>query len=106
LAKKKENKIKNQDSDLQTMNRLSLEKEVMRLRNAIRYHREQTLDNRCWLDDAKLYEVLPDEVLYDTTLPPKETFLHHCEHFWECRQGKTFKSVDELYQNWEKEKPY
>jgi len=57
------------------------------LEAAIRKHRSQKLDDRCWLDDEELYSVLGDGVKADTRLPPKEDFLSACSHFWHCRQA-------------------
>lgn len=34
--------------------------ECMKLRQAIRYHRDQKGYSRCFLDDLKLYELLPE----------------------------------------------
>lgn len=36
------------------------EAEVERLRAAVRAHRDERGDNRCWLDDETLYRVLPE----------------------------------------------
>lgn len=37
-----------------------LERRVQELEAAIRSHRDQRGDDRCWLDDEKLYKVLPE----------------------------------------------
>ena len=58
---------------------------VVLLEDAIRRHRDQRGDDRCWLDDAELYSVL-GEGQPDTTLPPQEEFLSNCARFFECRQ--------------------
>jgi hypothetical protein len=63
------------------------QKRIDQLESAIRKHRSQLLDDRCYLDDAELYAVLNDGVVADTRLPPKETFMSNCSHFWECRQA-------------------
>ena len=63
------------------MNRVSLEKEIVHLRTGIRYHRDQTLDDRCYLDDLKLYELLPETISQPIKLPAKDEFLGHCEKF-------------------------
>ncbi len=60
---------------------------IAQLEAAIRKHRSQKLDDRCWLDDEELYSALDDGVKADTALPPKETFLSNCNRFWECRQA-------------------
>ena len=58
---------------------------IPELEAAIRKHRDQRGDDRCWLDDMELYAVLGDARV-DLTLPPKDEFLGHCARFWECRQ--------------------
>jgi len=60
--------------------------EIMKLRNMIRYHRDQEEDDRCHEDDTKLYELLPEKKEAKTTLPPKEVFLKSCERYWCQRQ--------------------
>lgn len=65
-----------------------LEHEVDRLRAAIRKHRDQRLDDRCWMDDFELYEVLPEGIdpsYVDIRLLPKEVMMRNCERFIECR---------------------
>lgn len=58
---------------------------IAELEAAIRKHRDQRGDDRCWLDDQELYTVLGDKPA-DFTLPPREEFLGNCARFWECRQ--------------------
>lgn len=69
--------------------------EVERLRAGIRYHRDQKGDDRCWVDDLRLYEMLPEgPVGYDSTLPPEDVFLDNCKRFCRTRQvlvGQPFK---------------
>ena len=44
------------------MRREDLVAEVIRLRDAIRKHRDQRLDDWCCMDDIELYEVLPEGI--------------------------------------------
>jgi hypothetical protein len=66
--------------------------ELERLEAAIRKHRDQTDDRRCWQDDDDLYAALPEgaTVKADTSLPPEPEFLEscarHCRQFWRNRQ--------------------
>lgn len=47
-------------------------REVFRLRRAIRKHRDQRLNDRCWLDDMELYRTLPEYPFgIDMKLPPR-----------------------------------
>lgn len=59
---------------------------VAALEAAIRNHRDQRGDNRCWLDDRELYAVI-DDTQADTALPEKPEFLQSCERFWQQRQA-------------------
>ncbi len=58
---------------------------VRQLETAIRKHRDQRGDDRCWVDDVELYAILGDEQAV-FTLPPREEFLGNCARFYECRQ--------------------
>lgn len=62
-----------------------LRAEVARIKAAIREHKDQLSDSRCWLDDSKLYSALDDRG-YDSSLPAKCEFLESCSRFWEQRQ--------------------
>ena len=93
----------NFDDDINYMNIWQLKMEVMVLRQAIRYHRDQRGDDRCWLDDEKLYEQLPERVATDATLPSEEDFITSCRKFHRCRQAVHFKDIDELYEANKKE---
>lgn len=65
---------------------------------AIREHHNQRADDRCWLDDRKLYEAagLPTEK-YDQVGSPSE-MLKNCERFvtYRCSGGGDWKSYAEL----------
>lgn len=67
------------------------------LQKAIREHRDQRLDDRCWLDDQKLYAVLGEDVLANNDMPPREKFLANCARFYERRcQGGDWLSYQEV----------
>lgn len=64
---------------------------VKALENAIRRHRDERGDDRCYTDDARLYNILPE----GDTRPEKETAvtIENCARFIECRQtGKEYVS--------------
>ncbi len=93
------------DVDINQMGWENLRDEVTKLRTAIRYHRDQQGDERCHLDDDKLYEVLPEE----TPIKPRKlpcNFLENCAQFYKKRQNVEYTSVDDLYKGWDKDKPY
>jgi hypothetical protein len=83
------------DEDLDKMSDEELKSEVKKLRSVIRYHKDQKGDDRCWVDDIRLYEALPEgSVGYDSTLPPEDVFMANCKKFCQSRQvpiGKPFK---------------
>ena len=79
-------KITEFDSGLDDMDWDSLKEEVVLLRNAIRAHRDQKGDDRCWIDDVELYKQLPENIEADFALPPKEEFLASCKRYCEKRQ--------------------
>lgn len=64
--------------------------EVVRLRNAIREHRAQKADDRCWLDDVELYSALCDGQMPDPRVGDKAAMLANCSRFIErrCIGGK------------------
>ena len=77
------------DSDIEGLMRWELKNEIRRLRAAIRKHRDQHLDDRCWMDDMDLYEVLPegssDPSLIDLRVLPRDEMMKNCEHYVSCR---------------------
>ncbi len=74
------------DTDIQKLNPENFRKEIIRLRNAIREHRDQVGDDRCWLDDVLLHGFLPDTPLPDNKLPSWEEMECKCRRFFEDRQ--------------------
>ena len=80
--------MNNPDYDLTTLSPEQLKAELLRLRNGIRQHRDEKGHGRCWLDDLRLYDLLPEKLPADTKLPPREEFLENCARFHETRQGK------------------
>ena len=70
---------------------MTAEERVIILETAIRKHRDQRGDDRCWIDDLELYEVLADPEQPVFKLPPRSTFLNNCARYWECRQKSSDK---------------
>ncbi len=58
--------------------------EAAKLQNAIRQHRDERGDDRCYADDHRLYMVLPE----GDTRPIRETAvtIENCQKYIECRQ--------------------
>ncbi len=63
------------------------EAQLAALQNAIRLHRDQRGDDRCWLDDQTLYAVLPEgSAKTDLRLHTPEEMLANCKRFITSRQ--------------------
>jgi len=92
---------------IQFMTMNDLKAEIERLRNGIRNHRDQRLDDRCWMDDFELYELLPegaDPRYIDLRQLPKEVMMQNCDHYTTCRKvTATPEEAIKMYRN-EKEK--
>ena len=58
---------------------------IVGLREAIRYHRAQVGDYRCWVDDERLYKAAGGDVSLPVVPNPHE-FMRRCEAFWDHRQ--------------------
>lgn len=72
------------DDDLLPLTDEALRTEVRRLRDGIRSHRDQRGDDRCWLDDEKLYGLLPEGVQARTHMD-FELMYPNCRRFLETR---------------------
>lgn len=72
------------DDDLAAMGADALKAEVQKLRDGIRAHRDQRGDDRCWLDDERLYGLLPDGVPARTHMD-FEMMYPNCKRFLETR---------------------
>lgn len=80
---------------------MSFENRVFELEEAIRKHRDQKGDDRCWLDDQELYSVL-GETIPDTAgiLPSKEVFLGNCEKYFQCRKKSEVPDQNPVQGQW------
>ncbi|HIH25268.1 hypothetical protein J4476_05405 [Candidatus Woesearchaeota archaeon] len=74
------------DGDIDSMSLVDLKNEIIKLRDGIREHRDEKSHGRCWLDDARLYKLLPENINADFKLPNKDEFLFNCEKYWKERQ--------------------
>lgn len=73
-------------SCIQDFDKIStLTHENTRLLSAIRNHRDQRGDDRCWMDDEELYKALPEGY----APPARDTAveLENCKRFIACRQN-------------------
>lgn len=67
-------------------------------RSAIKDHRDQYSDDRCWMDDQKLYRVLGDGDLGDNHIGDKRAMLENCKRFLDqrCAEGGPWATYAEL----------
>jgi hypothetical protein len=72
-----ENDNKVDDADLAGMSREWLVAEVIRLRSAIREHRDSTGHDLCW-HHPRLWELLPEKVAPEVAVPPWPKFMRGC----------------------------
>lgn len=82
------------DQDLLSLSARQMRKEITRLRNAIREHRDEKGHGRCWLDDQRLYAVLLENQTADFSLPSRDEFLANCGLYWQERQPLAADKVD------------
>ena len=72
--------------DIQVIQRLPPEKTLVAIwvrRQAIRYHRDQVGDDRCWLDDWLVWQFLEGA----PPIPPWSEWKWRCEQFYEHRNS-------------------
>lgn len=65
------------DNDLNDMTLEELQNEVMKLRSAIRHHRDSSGHNLCWFV-PELWSTLPEEVNQKIEVPETCEFLYNC----------------------------
>lgn len=64
-----------------------MQENIIACRQAIRYHRDQKSDDRCWLDDYLVWKFLPDSAPEPTHLPPFEEAMGCCRSFYNNRRS-------------------
>lgn len=76
-----------------------LERHVQRLTTAIRTHRDEHGDDRCWMDDERLYEVLGDGIKHDRRVGCQLAMAANCIRFIKNRtEGGHWPTYAELEQ--------
>jgi hypothetical protein len=70
------------DSDLESLSREDLVREVSRLRAGIRAHRDSSGHDLCW-HHPELWGLLPERVTPDMAVPPWPKFLRGCLRYRE-----------------------
>lgn len=75
-----------------------LKARIVLLEDAIRKHRDCKLDDRCWMDDYALYELLPEGPYVDLRHLPREEMLRNCRRYVDCRSvAETPERAEEMY---------
>jgi hypothetical protein len=70
-----------QDGDLKEKSIGALRREVMRLREKIRWHRDREENQRCHHCDLELYGVLPEEKPPGKMTESEEVILRKCRQY-------------------------
>lgn len=81
---------KKQDPELKNMTVGQLRREVMRLRNKIRWHRDRDENQRCHHCDQELYCVLPEEKPAGKMTEPEEIILQKCRRYIRLQQCELY----------------
>jgi hypothetical protein len=68
------------DEDLESLTRAELVKEIIRLRDGIRRHRDSTGHDLCW-HHPDLWAMLPETIDPLPDVPPWPEFLRGCLHY-------------------------
>lgn len=61
---------------------------IRSIRSDTRYHRDQKGDDRCWVDDYRIWAHLEDSPAKPTVLPPFEEMMRRCAAFHRFRNAK------------------
>ena len=69
-----------EDDELQSLEKDDLVKEVIRLRNGIREHRDSTGNGLCW-HHPKLWNLLPEKIKPEIAIPSWPEFMKGCVHY-------------------------
>ena len=70
------------DKDVQAMSIRKAQREIMRLRKAIRNHKDAKDNARCWMNDFELYRVLPEKTFSLPIRLPECEFLKNCREYF------------------------
>lgn len=68
---------------------------ILDRRRAIRHHRDQRGDDRCWLDDFLVWKFLPDGPHDPTTLAEVGDGMEKCRAFFVHRRSETVDPIPE-----------
>ncbi len=77
------------DGDIASMSLKDLRHEVMKLRRAVRKHRNTNENARCWHNDLTLYAVLPENDPPGRMRGTEEELLRNCKRYIRRQQCAT-----------------
>ena len=66
----------------------ALREAIIQRRTVIRSHRDQKLDDRCWLDDYLVWKMCDDSPVYPLLVLPLEEAMQKCREFSQCRRAE------------------
>ncbi len=66
----------------------TLREAIIQRRTVIRFHRDQRLDDRCWLDDYPVWAMCDDSPILPFLMPPFEEVMQKCNEFSQCRRAQ------------------
>ena len=70
------------------LNREELRRKIRKIRKAIRSHRDAKGDDRCWLDDYRVWGSITGSSWPPMRLPPDEEMRTKCREFWTHRRAE------------------
>lgn len=73
---------------LESMSNSELLFAIRERRNYLRWHRDQKMDDRCWIDDLGLWAFLLDTLPHEGKIPSFEEGMRACREFYARRRAE------------------
>ncbi|MEK7083172.1 MAG: hypothetical protein AAB972_03285 [Patescibacteria group bacterium] len=67
----------------------ALKELIIQRRSIIRHHRDQRLDDRCWLDDYLVWAMCADSSAQPSLPPTFDEAMRKCHQFYKCRRAES-----------------
>lgn len=81
-----------QDEDLTLLNKSELIREVIKLRNGIREHRDCSGHDLCWYH-PKLWGLLPEKTVHQKSIPDWPEFMNGCVKYRTSLEKRQLKKL-------------